>query len=216
MTEAPAPEPEAPGRPTWWQRAILRGRRWHLTRLTVVGLAALLLGLGLGRWSAPDVPPDARRALERAVEPSALEADTLWTSSSADDRPPISEAVPLVERGERLDAVQTWTVEWLSEYDDLLWELTVPDLPAVGRPVQRQYVSAVTLSRDAVDVLRHATRTEDPAVRRALVAEVLRLRQRGEHLAQGARASLHDLQGGEGDVSQHPRLPDVGEVVEGG
>jgi hypothetical protein len=108
--------------------------------------------------------------------------------------------------------VREWTVEWLEAYDGLLVRLTGLDLAPEARPVQRHFVSALTLSRDAVDVLRQATEVEDAETREALVAEALRLRQRAEHLAQSASAAIRDLDGGDGEVSQHPELPELGEV----
>jgi hypothetical protein len=198
-----------------WQRAVLRARRMHLARSSLIALVALVIGIGIGRWSAPEADPDVRAAIERSVQPLALDADAIWTSSAVGDRPPISEGVQLVHRGERLDEVHAWSTDWLSAYDTALVRLTGLELRAEARPVQRHFVSAVTLSRDAVEVLRHATRVEDEAARQALVADALRLRQRAEHLTQAARASVRDLSGGEGEVSQHPQLPAFSEI-EGG
>ncbi len=199
-------------RATAWQRAVLRARRMHLARSSLVALAALVIGLGLGRWSVPEADPDIRATVQRSVQPLALDADAIWTSAAADDRPSVSEGIQFVHRGERLDEVRAWSTEWMSAYDNALVRLAGLEVRAEARPVQRQFVSAVTLSRDAVEVLHHATGVEDPATRQALVAEALRLRQRGEHLTQAARASVRDLSRGDGEVSQHPTLPGLGEV----
>jgi hypothetical protein len=197
-----------------WQRAVVRARRLQLARLGLVALAAILIGFGLGRWSVPDADPDVRAAVERTVQPLALDADGIWTSAEGGSRRPVAEAIPLVRDGERLDEVQAWAEEWLSAYDIVLRRLVGLDLHANARPVQRQFISAVTLSRDAVELLQHATRVEDDDGRQALVSEALRLRQRAEHLTQSARASVRDLGGHEGDVARHPDLPPLGEVVE--
>ena len=202
-----------PGLSTW-HRAVIQARRMHLARLSLVGLAMLLLGVGIGRWSVPEGDPELRASVERTVQPLAMDADAIWTSSVGADRPPVAESVPMVRRGERLDEVREWTVEWLEAYDGLLVRLTGLDLAPEARPVQRHFVSALTLSRDAVDVLRQATEVEDAQTREALVAEALRLRQRAEHLSQSASAAIRDLEGGDGEVSQHPELPELGEVQE--
>jgi hypothetical protein len=200
-------------RSTTWQRTVLRARRMHLARSSLVAVAALVIGIGVGRWSVPDADPDIRATVERSVQPLALDADAIWTSSAAGDRPSIAEGIPLVYRGERLDDVREWSGDWLSAYDNALVRLTGLDLRAEARPVQRQFVSAITLSRDAVEILQHATGVEHEATRQALVSDALRLRQRAEHLTQAARASVRDLSGGDGDVSQHPPLPEFREVT---
>ncbi len=195
-----------------WNRAVIQARRLQLARLSLVGLAMLLLGIGIGRWSVPDGDPDLRASVERTVQPLALDADAIWTSSVGADRPPVAESIPMVRRGEHLEEVREWTVEWLEAYDNLLVRLTGLDLAPEARPVQRHFVSALTLSRDAVDVLRQATEVDDAPTREALVAEALRLRQRAEHLSQSASAAIRDLDGGDGEVSQYPELPELGEV----
>lgn len=201
-------------RATTWQRAVLRARRMHLAQSLLVAVAALVIGIGVGRWSVPEADPDIRATVEGTVQPLALDADAIWTSGSVGDRPSIAEGIPLVHRGERLEDVRAWSEDWLSAYDNALVRLSGLDLRAEARPVQRQFVNAITLSRDAVEVLRHATGVEHDATREVLVADALRLRQRGEHLTQAARASVRDLAGGDGEVSQHPPLPEFGEVTE--
>ncbi len=206
----PATEPEV-ARPTTWQRAVVQARRLQLARLSVVGVLMLGLGVGLGRWTAPEVDPDVGMAVEATVQPLALDADAIWTSAVG-DRPPVAEGVGMVRRGERLEEVAAWADDWLHAYDTLLIQLTGLDLPAEARPVQRHFVGALTLSRDAVDLLRQATEVEDDGARQALVGEALRIRQRAEHLTQSARAAVRDLEGGPGDVSRHPELPDIADL----
>lgn len=196
---------------TAWRRIVVHARRLQLARLVVVGATMLLLGTALGRCSVPEADPEVQASVERAVQPLALDADTIWTSSMAADRPPVAESIPMVRAGQRLDEIHTWTLDWLDAYDRLLIQLTGLDLPPEARPVQRHFVSALTLSRDAVDVLRQASVTEDDATRQALVGEALRLRQRAEHLTQSARAAVRDLAGGDREVSRHPDLPEITE-----
>lgn len=200
---------------TAWERAVVTSRRLQLARMSLVALAALLLGLGIGRWTVPDGDPDARAAVESSVQPLALEADAIWTSQLSGDRPSVAEGIPMIRRGQRLDEVQIWAAEWLEAYDTLLIRLTGLDLAPEARPVQRQFVSAVTLSRDAVDVLRQAAAVDDAATRETLVGESLRLRERAEHLTQSARAAVRDLGGGDGEVSRHPDLPEIEKIQDG-
>lgn len=207
MSAPPAsPETDRPRGETW-RRAVLRARQLHLLRFGIVALLGVLLGIGLGRGTAPDDRQEARVAVETSVMPLALDADGIWTSSAGEDRPPVAEGIPLVESGQRLDRVSDWTEDWVRAYDNVLIRLEGLDLPASARPVQRQFISAITLSRDAVEVLEQAVEADTEAAREALVGEALRLRQRAEHLTQSARASARDLSGTAGEVSRPPSLP---------
>lgn len=200
------------GMTTTWHRAVVQARRLQLARLSVVGLAMLLVGVGVGRWSVPDGDPDVRAHVESTVQALARDGDAIWTSAVGDDRPSVAESIPMVRRGERLDEVHEWTLEWLDAYDRILVRLTGLDLEPEGRPVQRHFLSALTLARDAVDVLRQATLVEDAPTREALVSEALRLRQRAEHLSQAASASIRDLDGGDSEISRPPELPELDDV----
>lgn len=188
-------------RPSTWQRAVVRARRVQLARLVAVAVVALAVGVGVGRWSAPVGSADARVAVERHVLPHALDADGIWTSSSDGERPPVSEGLIRLREGDADAEVHAWTEEWLSRYGEVLVRLEALDLPPEARPVQRQFIAAVTVTRDAVEVLRYATEVEDPEARELLLTEVLRLRQRAEDLTQAARASVRDLGGQPTDVS---------------
>lgn len=195
-------------RPSTWQRAVVRARRLSLARITVVAVLGLLVGLGVGRWTVPEGNPEARVAVERNVLSLAMDADGIWTSSAVADRPSVSEGLILLRDDERAD-VHGWSEDWISAYDSVLVQLAGLDLPAEARPVQRQFIGSVTLSRDAVEVLGHAATVDDDDTRDLLLREVLRLRQRGEDLMQGARASVRDLGGGSADVGRHTRLPEL-------
>jgi hypothetical protein len=198
------------GRPSTWQRAVVRARRMNLLRMALVGLLALALGVGIGRWTFPEGNVEARQAVERTLLPQALDSDGIWTSGSGGDRPAVSEGLIRLRDGGPDDEVHGWTEEWISAYDSVLVRMTGLDLPAEARPVQRQFIAAVTLARDAVEVLRHAAEVDDDATRELLLTEVLRLRQRSEDLTQAARASVRDLAGGSSDVSGLTRnLPEL-------
>lgn len=205
------PEPDAttPPRPSpaqharaWWYRL----RRAGIGRWIVVAVVAATIGFAAGRGTAPTGDPDARPAIEAAVIPLVLDADGIWTSGSA-DRPPVSEALVLLRRDGEASLVEEHLDEWLNAYDAILVRLAGVDLPPTARPVQRQFMAAVTLSRDAVQLLGHAATVEDPIHRDELIVEVGRLRQRAEQLTQAARASALDLDGQRTDVSPLPSLP---------
>jgi hypothetical protein len=189
------------GRPSTWQRAVVRARRLNLLRMVLIGLLALALGIGIGRWTVPEGNVEARQAVERTLLQLALDSDGIWTSGAGEDRPAVSEGLIRFRDGGADEEIRGWTEEWISAYDSVLVRMTGLDLPAEARPVQRQFIAAVTLTRDAVEVLRHAAEVDDAATREVLLTEVLRLRQRSEDLTQAARASVRDLAGGSSDVS---------------
>jgi hypothetical protein len=196
-------------RPSTWQRAVVRARRLNLLRMVLIGALTFAVGLGIGRWTVPEGSPDARQAVEQSLLPRALDSDGIWTSGAGDDRPPVSEGLIRLREGDA-EQVRAWTEDWISAYDTVLVRMAGLDLPAEARPVQRQFIAGVTLTRDAVEVLRHAAGVDDDATREVLLAEVLRLRQRSEDITQSARASVRDLAGGSSDVSGLTRnLPDL-------
>ncbi len=205
MTTPSAPATTAPVRDlrAWWRppARVLRRALW----LVLVAAVVLALGVWIGRSLAPATTGDARVVVESSVLPLVIEADALWTSSS-DDRPPIAEALLAVRQGDPAPVTEH-VEDWHSAYDSLLLRLAGLDLPSEARPVQREFITGVTLARDATVVLAHAASVTDPDHRTDLVTEASRLRQRSEQVVQNARASTLDLGGARGDVAPLPTLP---------
>lgn len=199
-----APPPPA-SRPDRRAIVLLWARRVGFARLLVVALVALLVGTIAGRMLASGPDGEAQGAVETTVLPLVVDADGIWTSSS-DDRPPVAEALLALREGDaRL--VESSIEDWRDAYDAVLVRLAGLDLPSAARPVQREFITGVTLSRDAMEVLAHAATIDDPDHRRDLVTEASRLRQRSEQVVQGARASTLDLAGERSDVAPLPSLP---------
>ena len=188
-------------------RIALLVRRWNLAAMLAVAVVAVLLGFLLGRATDPGSGPEARRAVEATVLPVALDADGIWTSST-EERPAVSEAIVSLRRDGDPRLVDEHLEEWLSAYDASVVRLAAADVPPAARSVQRQLIAAVTLSRDAVEVLGHAAAVEDELHRRDLTTEVGRLRTRSEQLTAAARASTSDLDGTRTDVGPLPGLRD--------
>ncbi len=186
-------------------RLALFARRWHLGVLLTVAVLALLFGGLIGRATAPGTNADARVAVERDVLPIALDADGIWTSST-DDRAAVSEALVRLRRDGDPALVEAYLEDWLTAYDAATVRLAAADVPPAARPVQRQLIAAVSLSRDAVEVLGHAAEVEDELHRRDLTTEIGRLRDRSEQMTASARASTSDLDGSRTDVAPLPPL----------
>ncbi|MEX2549192.1 MAG: hypothetical protein WD638_03110 [Nitriliruptoraceae bacterium] len=186
-------------------RWSLQVRRHHLGRLATVAIVAMLLGIGLGRATAPGPEADAQQVIVSSVLPIAFDADGIWTSSS-EDRAPVSDALVALRRDGDPTLVREHGDAWVAAYDAAIVRLAAVDAPPTARSVQRQLISAVTLSRDAVEVLAHAAEVEDELLRRDLTTEVGRLRARSEQLTASARASASDLDGTRTDVSPLPPL----------
>jgi hypothetical protein len=187
-----------------WQdrvgRLTLFSRRHRAGLLLGVALLAATLGIAVGRATAPGGDVEAREAVEANLLPLALDADGIWTSG-IDDGAPVSEALVALRHDHDASLVEADLARWLEGYDSVLVRLAGADLPVSARPVQRQFMAAVTLSRDAAEVLGHAAKATDDDLRRDLTTEVGRLRQRSEQLMQSARASVSELTGGRADVS---------------
>jgi hypothetical protein len=184
-----------------------RARRARLGPTLTLVVATLVLGIAIGRWTAPPADPQAQRLLEERVVPLALDADGIWTSAS-DGARPVSHAMVALQRDEDPSMVLEDAATWLAAYDQVLGRVAGLDLPPEARPVQRQFIAAITLSRDAVEVLHRAAQVEDPGRRQGLLTEVGRLRTRGEQLTQTARASILDVSGRGGRVTRLPDLPE--------
>lgn len=187
----------------------LLARRHRVGTLVTVALVAALLGVLVGRMTAPGPEAGARAAVESNVVPLVLDADSIWTSGTGGGDP-VSDAVIALSRDGDGQLVEDHHERWLEAYDAALTRMAGVDLPPTARPVQRQFMAAVTLSRDAVEVLGRAAVQEDTQAREELIAEVGRLRQRSEQLAQSARASMTDLDGARTDVSPLPDPEELG------
>jgi hypothetical protein len=220
MSAPPAAEPSSERSGSRRRSTITRMRGWRyrarrarLGTTSLLVVATLVLGVVIGRWTAPPDDGGARHGLQEQVVPLALDADGVWTSSS-DARIPVSAALVALQRDDDPSMVEEHAQAWLAAYDRTLRDLVALDLPPEARPVQRQFVAAITLSRDAVDVLIVAARV-DGAARERLLTEVGRLRLRGEQLTQAARASIADIGGHGGEVNRLPELPAFPEVPAG-
>ncbi len=193
MTTTPSSDTTARGAPlrtTVWRQVV--HPRPGLVALALV--VALLVGVVVGRATAPEPRLEAARVLETQVLPLVGDADGIWTAASG-DRPPVAEALVAVRRDGDATMVRVHADAWLAAYDSILARLAGLDLPGEARPVQRQFIAAVSLSRDAVEVLVHAADLEAGDARRDLTTEVGRLRARGEQMTQSGRASVADLGG---------------------
>ena len=182
-----------------------------LATLVLVAAGAALLGLVVGRLVAPAPAADAATIVERDVVPLSVDADGLWAAGSG-DLPAISEHLSTLRRDGVNDDIGAHAEAWLDQYDSIVRRMVGVDVPAPARPVQRQFVHAVTLSRDALEVMVEASEADDPARRRDLSSEALRLRTRSEQLTQTARASLSDLRGGGSGVAEPATLPSLSEL----
>lgn len=208
--EVPAEADRTPARPML-RPTVATGSS---TALLFVGavVMALLLGVVIGRLS---VPRDDRSVgiavLEREIVPRSVDADSLWTGGTS-SVPAIGEHLSALRRDESTDGVLDHATAWQDAYVAILQRMVGVDVPAPARPVQRQFVLGVTLSKDALELLVEAARTDDPALRRELSGEALRLRTRSEQVTQTARASLVDLQGGGSGVSVPGDLPSFADL----
>jgi hypothetical protein len=167
--------------------------------------AALVLGMSIGVSYRPDPGPLAAQRFDQQIAPLLAEVDAWW-SAGRDGRPPLVAVLGDLRSGAgaptlaHLDAA-------LAAHDTLLVRMVGVDLPTEARGAQRQAVVAVTLSRDAVEVLTRATLLPPGAARIELVAEATRLRIRSEQIATSTTATVEELAGSRRRLSPLPALP---------
>lgn len=193
----------------------LRGawRRPVVPMVVVIALVLLTaaLGVALGRTTAPGGTAPAADLVERDVAPLSVDADGVWVAGVG-DLPAIGEELAELRRTGDPGGITTHAEGWSEAYDVLVRRMVGVEVPSGARPVQRQFVQSVTLTRDALDVLVEAAEADDPALQRELSSEALRLRTRSEHLTQTARASLADLRGGTTGVAEPSGIPSLAEL----
>lgn len=219
MSAAPDPAIDPAGASTSWRERLQPVRDLFATRTGVVAVALVLgvvLGLVVAAALREDAHERARRAVDTELLPLAVDADDIWSSSDA--RSSVSDALVAL-RSQDPRPVDLYLAEWLDAYDTKIIKIAGLHLPESARPVQRQVIAGITLSRDAVEVLGHAAdiirvSDTDPQVEvEDLLVEVGRLRQRSEQLLQAARAASGDLAGELVDVgplspvTSFPRRP---------
>jgi hypothetical protein len=173
-------------------------------RTALIAVAALLVGIAVGRSAVADPGAESRAAVERGVLALALDADAIWTTGAL-GTPSVAEGFAALSDGDA-SVVADHAGAWLEAHDSVLVRIAGVDLPSGARPVQRQLVTAVTLSRDAVQVLERAAGVGAGSHRDDLLVEVLRLRQRSEEVLLAARASVDDLAGARRRIALLPNV----------
>lgn len=203
------PTAREPSRSESIQLSWRRLQRTPVMPVALSAIVALIIGILIGRAFAPTVDDTAVAVVNREVVSLAVDADALWTAGSS-GMPAVSDQLQLLRSTGDAEVVTPYVEGWLEAYDAVLRRLVGGDVEPSVRPVQRQFVTAVTLTRDAVELLGEAAEAGEPAVMRDLTSEVLRLRIRAEEFTQTAQAGLGELEGRTtGGVAEPSRLPSL-------
>jgi hypothetical protein len=172
---------------------------------------ALVAGLVAGSARQSDEAAAAAADLEVLLIPLLGELDAIW-SAGRDGRSAISDALDGLRRAEG-GPDEGDIAAWLESHDNLVLRLAGLDLRPEARGVQRHAITAVTLSRDAVEVMGRGAAYNAGVTRTQLVGEATRLRLRSEQQVLAVRASVDDLGGRRRRVSPLPVLPSFAELT---
>lgn len=202
----PRQEHAAPALPARLVRRLSYGLRWQ-TRLWLkwflVIAGTLAVGVLVGRATASS--GDAGVASANRILPLLREADAIWTGDAA-DLPSVARGIAVLRGDDDASLITLNGTRWLRSYDRVLVDLAAVEVAPQARAVQRELLSAIVLSRDAVEVvMRAALEPSGSRARPLLAAEAIRLRARSEAAQSSAREALSRL--GAAGSSVAPEVP---------